>query len=108
MDAIEHVHDGTEVFDSRGESIGKVREVRMGDPEAATGEGQSMPGSPMSDLFRGLFSSSPDISPEQAERLVRVGYLQIDRPLFERDAYVASDSIDRVDGDSVHLNIVVE
>lgn len=108
MDVIEQVRDGMEVFDSRGESIGKVREVRMGDPEAATGEGQSMPGSPMSDIFRGLFSSSPDISPEQANRLVRVGYLQIDRPLFERDVFVASDSIDRVDADEVHLSIVVE
>lgn len=108
MDAIEHVHDGMQVFDSRGESIGKVREVRMGDIEAATGDGQSMPRAPMADIFRDLFGSSPDISSEQADRLVRVGYLQIDRPLFERDAFVASDSIDRVDADEVHLNIVVE
>ena len=108
MPAIEQVHEGMTVIDSNGDEVGKVRAIRMGDPEAASSDGQSMPRAPMEDFLTGIFGTSPDVSPEQAERLVRVGYVQIDRPLLGRDAFVASDRVERVDDDTVHLNIVVE
>ena len=37
---ITQVHEGMTVFDSAGEKVGKVKAVRMGDPQAATAKGQ--------------------------------------------------------------------
>ncbi len=37
---IEQVHEGMRVFDSTGKEVGKVHDVRMGDPRAVTDEGE--------------------------------------------------------------------
>ncbi|MBX9473080.1 hypothetical protein [Microcella sp.] len=108
MDIIEQVREGMDVVDANGEKIGTVRYVRMGDPDAATDEGQSVPREPMADFLVRIFGSTPDLSDEQAARLARVGFVQVDRALFESDVFVASDQLARVDDDVLHLSIAVD
>lgn len=108
MEIIEQVHEGMHVVDSRGEKVGTVRHVRMGDPDAASTAGNATPSSPMTDLLSNVVGSSPDVSPEQADRLTRMGFVQVNRSILHSDAFVASDQLARVDNDVVHLSIAVE
>ena len=90
---IEQVFEGMRVVDADGEEVGKVEFVKMGDPEAVTIAGEDP-------------STMPLVPSPFAERLLRVGYIQIDRKgLFARDAYAAATEIERVEGETVHLNL---
>jgi hypothetical protein len=90
---IEKVFEGMRVVDSAGNEVGKVEFVKMGDPEAVSITGQD----------RELM---PDLPSPFATRLLRVGYVKVDRKgLFARDAYVAASEIDRVEDNTVYLNI---
>jgi hypothetical protein len=65
----------------------------MGDPEAVTIAGQDL-------------DALPKLPRELAERLLRTGYLRVDRRgFFAKDAYVSATDIDRVVGDTVHLDV---
>ncbi|WP_188186868.1 PRC-barrel domain-containing protein [Nonomuraea sp. SYSU D8015] len=94
------------VVDGDGERIGTVENVKMGDPQAVTTQGQgggSRPGllSPVAEVFA---DAEPDVPPAVAARLLRTGFIKVDaRGLFARDFYVAPDQVARVDGDTVHL-----
>src|SRR5688500_6993857 len=73
---ISQVQIGDRVVDSTGKEFGKVKFVKMGDPTAATTEGQE--GYETSFLgcrLEGSLDKLPE--PDQA-RLVRVGYIHID------------------------------
>jgi hypothetical protein len=95
---IEKVLEGMPVRDSQGNEIGKVELVKMGDPGAVTTVGQDV-------------DQKPALPPAFADRLVRIGYLKVDRKgLFARDVYVAATEIDHVEedavkGDKVILNV---
>ena len=95
---IEKVLEGMPVRDSQGNEIGKVELVKMGDPGSVTTVGQDV-------------DKKPAVPPPFADRLVRIGYLKVDRKgLFARDVYVAATEIDRVEedpvrGDKVILNV---
>lgn len=96
---ISAVREGMRVVDARGEEVGTVDAVRMGDPEAVTDAGES-PRDP------GLVSGGEDagVSQQAQHQLERVGYVRIDRSgLLSGSAYAAADEIARVDGDQVHL-----
>lgn len=132
---IESVREGMSVVDVAGNDIGSVDMIKMSDPEAETTAGQipDDPGEPtetpgpvgipaatpggvtgstgVPSVPVGVFAGStetaePDLPPSLAERLLREGYLKINRKgLFKKDAYVAADDIDAVDGDVVRLRI---
>ncbi|MDQ1744544.1 MAG: hypothetical protein QOE23_2883 [Pseudonocardiales bacterium] len=90
---LDQVVEGMRVVDGDGEEVGKVEFVKMGDPEAVTIAGEDPNTMP---LVRSPF----------AERLLRVGYIQIDRKgLFAGDAYAAATQIERVAGGTVYLNV---
>lgn len=102
------VRDGMTVFDANGEKVGKVKAVRMGDPQAATSQGQESGfGHGILGHLAEAFGDATSSVPEGAkERLARVGFLQVDATgLFTGDRYVASDEIASVDGDEVHLSV---
>ena len=93
---------GDKVVDSTGKEIGKVKFVKMGDPNAATTEGQWDPDP-------GLFGFSDDFDlgelPEQAiQQLVRVGFIHIDIPWGD-DKSAGAGMIARVEGNTVYLNV---
>lgn len=120
------VRDGMTVLDRAGRVVGKVSFVKLGDPDAASDEGEAMaeapgevvaaPGSVM-----GLSGGNPIVSmpvgpsddegiPDVAEplraRLLRSGYLKVAHAhLFGKSHYVQADQIATVDGDTVRLNV---
>jgi len=48
----------------------------------------------------------PQLPPPLAERLLRTGFLKVDRKgLFRRDVYAGADQIAKVDNGTVHLAV---
>jgi hypothetical protein len=98
---IEKIFEGMRVVDANGKEIGKVDFVKMGDPGAVTTRGQDE-------------GARPNVPPPFADRLLRIGYIKVDRKgLFARDVYAAASEIDRVEddpvkGDKVILNVPEE
>src|SRR3954468_24747517 len=100
---ISDVMIGDSVVDSTGKEIGTVKFVKMGDPNAATDEGQedSGPG------FLGLGGDAYDLGnlPEQARhQLLRVGFIHIDVSWAD-DRFAPADQIARVENNTVYLTV---
>jgi hypothetical protein len=92
---IEKILEGMPVIDSEANEIGKVVVVKTGDPDAVTTVGQDV-------------DKKPAVAPPFADRLVRIGYLKVDRKgLFARDVYVAATEIDHVEEDAVYGDKVI-
>ena len=105
MAVIEQVREAMHVVAPDGKKIGKVEALKMGDPEAVTSDGQTDPetrgmiGAVIND-----FAETSGMASHTAERLLRIGYVKIDRSgLFTGHAYLASDELDRVEGDTLWL-----
>jgi hypothetical protein len=94
---------GDAVVDSTGKEVGTVKFVKMGDPNAATTEGQEDydPG------ILGFGGESYDMGdlPEQARhQLVRVGFIHIDVP-WANDRFAGAGQIARVENNTVYLSV---
>jgi hypothetical protein len=111
---LEKVREGMRVVDRHGEKVGVVEEMKMGDPQAVTAEGQGNPhdalvvGVGVLSPVLGVRASGPraarDVPAEQADRLLRFGYIKVKRGhLLGGHLFVASDDIDHVEDDTVHL-----
>lgn len=105
MAVIEQVREGMHVVAPDGKKVGKVEDLKMGDPEAVTSDGQTDPetggliGTVIND-----FAETSRLPRHTAERLLRIGYVKIDRSgFFTGHAYLASDELDRVEGDTLWL-----
>jgi hypothetical protein len=106
---MELVREGMTVVDSAGEKVGKVEDFKMGDPGAATDEGNELPdGGLMGDVAR-VFGDErePDVPGPARARLLRTGYIKVDSPgfLVETDRYVPADHVESVSGDTVRLRV---
>ena len=100
---ISHVMIDDRVVDSTGKELGKVKFVKMGDPNAATSEGQWG----YSEGFLGLGGDPYDISqlPEQAQgQLMRVGFIHIDVS-WAADKFAGAGQIARVAENTVYLTV---
>jgi sporulation protein YlmC with PRC-barrel domain len=102
---IEQVREGMHVVAPDGKKIGKVEDLKMGDPEAVTSDGQVNPetgglvGTVIDD-----FAATSNLPHHTAERLLRIGYVKVDKSgLFAGHAYLASDELDRVEGDTLWI-----
>jgi hypothetical protein len=108
---LEQVHPGMEVVDRAGERLGRVEDVRMGDPEAATTEGNDVgqpgEGSLVGSLARALGAEgAPDVPEPLRSQLLRSGYMKVDRPgWFASDRYIRGDQISAVSGNTVTLSV---
>jgi len=106
---IEMVRDGMTVVDSMGDKVGKVEGLKMGDPEAATEQGNELQDTGvLGDLANAVFGDErePDVPGPARARLLRSGYIKVDGGfLIETDRYVPADMIASVDGDTVHLRV---
>ncbi|GAA1769285.1 hypothetical protein [Nonomuraea bangladeshensis] len=109
---ISQVHTGMKVVDRDGKEVGTVELVKMGDPQAATTDGQQIDGQQtgrgpgfvpvLSDVFS---HAEPDLPPVLAARLLRTGFVKVDgRGLFARDLYVAPEQVARIEDNVVHLS----
>jgi hypothetical protein len=91
---ISQVVEGMRVFDAAGKEVGKVEYVKLGDPEAITTLGEETD------------NGEPRVAGELRERLLRLGFIKVDRKGFlSPDGYVAADQIDRVQDGAVHLTV---
>ncbi len=105
---IEQVREGMRVVDSAGEEVGNVALVRMGNPDAATIEGQE---SGDEGILGGVanafgFGDEPDLAPTLQARLMRFGFIKVDgKGLFAADRYVRADRIAGVSSDTVRLSV---
>jgi hypothetical protein len=105
MSVIEQVREGMHVVGPGGEKIGKVKDLKMGDPESVTADGQTDPETGgLSGTLIEDFAAANKLPHHIAERLLRVGYVKVDRPgLFAGHEYVASDDLDRVEEGTLWL-----
>jgi hypothetical protein len=108
---IEQVREGMIVIDADGVLVGPVQYLQMGDPEAATTEGQgdSNPagGVALGDTL-GDEINEPDAPEPLRSRLLRCGFLKIDGPgpeWYDTDLYVRADAITEVAGDIVRVSV---
>ena len=105
---IEMVRDGMKVVDSEGKNVGKVEFVKMGDPGAATEQGNELQDTGLlGDVAQAVGGDErePDVPGPMRARLLRSGYLKIDAGVFfGTDRYVSPEQIAHVQGDTVHLH----
>ncbi|MBV9355726.1 MAG: hypothetical protein JO023_09390 [Chloroflexi bacterium] len=103
------VHTGMKVFDADGKELGAVDELSMGDPQAATTEGNEVrpSGGVLRDVAEAVSDTreEPDAPEPLRSRLVREGYIKLKRGVFRSDIYVSGEQIGRVDGDRVTLTV---
>jgi hypothetical protein len=107
---LERVHEGMAVVDAAGERLGRVEDVVMGDPEAATTQGNEavrrggIVGA-VADAVRDV-PGEPDVQEPRRSQLLRLGYLKVDGPgLLAPDRYVRADQIRGVSADTVTLAV---
>jgi len=106
MEAIKEIREGMRVLDANGDEVGTVEDLKMGSSDAATAQGQTTEDTDglVEDLATGLVGEGSELSDEQRERLLRLGYIKVDRKgVLKGHLYVAGDDIQRVSDDSVHL-----
>ena len=104
---IEQVRIGMRVVDRNGDEIGRVEDVKMGDPEAVTPRGQSLNQGDglLGALAQGL-GGGPDLPQQLSQRLLRTGFVQVDgKGWFSGDLYASPDDIAEVAGDDVQLAV---
>jgi hypothetical protein len=107
--AMGRIREDMDVVDQSGDKIGKVRLVKMGDPEAATAAGQTNGvegNSIIGDLGEVVEGTEPGLPAPLAERLLREGFVRINpKGLFHHDLYASSQQVERVDEETVYLNV---
>ena len=99
---ISQVTIGDRVVDSTGKVVGKVKFAKMGDPNAATDEGQEddSPG-----IWRLGGSYDMGNLPEQARhQFMRVGFIHIDVSRAH-DRFAGTGQIARVEDNTVYLSV---
>lgn len=107
MDVMSQIREGMKVVDQSGQEIGTIEELKEGDPQAVTAEGQAPRGdnSLVGEVSEAL-GAGADLPEQFRERLLRLGYIKIDsKGLFKADCYAGADRLARVQDDVVHLNI---
>ena len=106
MAGLAHVREGMGVVDGTGRHVGTVKAVKMGDPEAVTAEGQTVPEHHglIGAIDDSLTESGGEGNPEMQERQLRLGYVAVDANGIGGDFTVAGDAVDAVVDDIVHLN----
>jgi len=91
---ITEIVEGMRVFDAGGKAVGKVVFVKLGDPEAITTLGEETD------------EGEPLVAEELRERLLRLGFIKVDRKgLLQPAGYAGADEIDRVQDSAVHLRV---
>jgi hypothetical protein len=96
-----------DVADATGERIGKVTDIRLGDPDAIDIRSHD-PGLP-SDRYAALLGadSEPNVPAGLADRMLRIGYIKIDdKRHLRRDHhyYATAEEIVSVEANTVHLS----
>lgn len=114
---MDRVREGMNVVDTAGRRLGTVHRLRLGDPEAATSEGNAATGDVAAVVFApaastggtpavgGAIPFQEGTENDVPESLRRTGFLEIEGPgLSGANRYVGADRVAEVSGDTVHLS----
>jgi hypothetical protein len=108
-DPITRVQEGMRVVDSRGQEVGHVQYVQMGDPEAITTAGnEGRPTELIGKIAQAVLPEErePDVPEPLRTRLRTGGYIKIDGPdLRDTDRYASSQHVREVAEDEVRLSV---
>lgn len=122
------VREKMKVVDANGEELGKVDQIKMGDPAAATTAGEDLDstaggdvvvGAPVGGLggsggvglaggATGIFGGGDDpaVAEPMRSELLRMGYVKVDgKGWFDTDHYARADQIASVANDTVTLSV---
>jgi hypothetical protein len=105
---IAEVTPGMRVVDAKGDDVGTVDMVTLGDPNAVAAQaptGGTGAGGSMADLVSATAVTEPDVPADAAARLQRAGYLKVNRAAGCA-VYVEADQISGLD-DVVRLSVPV-
>lgn len=106
MAGMSEVRVDMQVVDADGTEVGTVEEVKMGDPEAVTAQGQASEqhSGPLGLLVGAFDMDDTSLSDERRAGLLRLGYIKVDvKGAFKGDRYYSSDDIEQVVDDVVYL-----
>lgn len=105
MDTIGSIREGMDVFTAYGRKVGTVATVKMGDPNAITAEGQEPEQTEgIAGALASVFDSSTSLPEERKQRLLRLGYIEIDGTGFGNHMFESVHAVDRVTDEGVFLN----
>lgn len=92
---IAQVRAGMAVVDVNGEHLGTVERVQMGNPQAATVQGNvDQPSSFVADVAAAIFGDSVDVPEPKRSQLLRYGFLRVDGSgLRDTDRVAANEAI---------------
>ncbi len=115
MDAIPStIHEGMKVFDSTMHAIGSVEAFRVTDEAPGLPDVDAAGVSPVFEEGRGsvvdmladVFNPEEKLPREMQEKALREGFVRLDADgLFAADRYIFPEHIDRIEGDSLVLNV---
>lgn len=109
---LSRIHEGMKVVDANGDEVGNVEYLRMGDPQAATNEGQVYQGDNtlIDDAARAFGADpEPDVPEPFRSELLREGFVKVDGPgWFGADRYLRAADIGDVTMDTVRLRVAKE
>jgi hypothetical protein len=101
---LERVSEGMNVVDADGSRIGEVTGVHMGDPDAASVEGNE-PTSVLGGSWVTNLDGLGDVPDELQSDLRRAGFLEVTGPgLKGVDRFIPGDRIADVSSETVHLH----
>ena len=108
---IAQIRVGMEVEDAAGAHVGKVTDLRIGDPDAID-VGMADAGIPGEGFALAMGAQrEPNVPRGLVSRLLRIGYIKIDdKRHFRQDRhyYATADEIASIDGDTVRLGKAIE
>ncbi len=107
---IVQVRAGMTVRDARGQDLGTVERVEIGNPDAATTRGNaSAHHDIITDVISAALGGDADVPEPKRSQLLRYGFIRIDGPgLTDTDRFVRSDHIANVSGNTVTLSVTKE
>lgn len=106
-----YVREDMDVFDVNGDKIGEVDFVRLSDEDPSTEYPETVTAGSVDDQdssfvedIADVFTDWPRLPEEMRERLLRSGFVRIDRGLLKSDVIAMPDQITSVTEDAVYLN----
>jgi len=97
MDIMVGVREGQHVVNSDGKDVGTLKDFQAGEPEDEVMEDDlSLAGS-------GGVLVMAELSPDEAVRLSRTGWVRIHKGRFHHDRFLSLEGLDRVDDDKLWL-----
>ncbi len=108
---MEQIRVGASVFDRTGKEVGAVKTVQFGDDNAHTARAEAVAPPelpqqhPFLDAIAAVLAPTPTLPDPIRERIIRTGYVHVERNPVQGDAFIVADQIAGVSDSEVHLSV---